>query len=227
MIIASLPCDLTSLIQRFGRAARGPGLQGTAILLAPPITHDKYNSRADVLEFVKAMGEDKERTCRWKVVDRYLGNPIRTRSNCCDVCLGGPSRLKANLPVLTGPDVVIPRKNSSDREQEVGRKRLLEWKKMAWDRYSKESKGQVLLVDIERSYLPVDMIEKFCQKLSSASTFEMVEAIAKHNNWIPMESSNLEEIAQVIKDALFDIHNSTDQTENYSRGLGEGVIGGD
>ncbi|KAG0014077.1 ATP-dependent DNA helicase sgs1, partial [Podila clonocystis] len=95
-----LPQDLTSLVQRFGRAARRPGLQGFAILLAPPITNDKYNKRPGISEFVKAMMDKK---CRWEIVDEYLGNTFRPRINCCDVCLGGASRRKADLPASAGP----------------------------------------------------------------------------------------------------------------------------
>ncbi|GJJ71794.1 hypothetical protein EMPS_06832 [Entomortierella parvispora] len=47
-----LPHDLTSLVQRFGRAARGPGTKGFGILLAPPTTSRKYNKRPDILNFV-------------------------------------------------------------------------------------------------------------------------------------------------------------------------------
>lgn len=101
----NLPQDLTSLVQRFGRAARGPGIQGFAILLAPPITSDKYNKRPDVSKFVKAK-TDKE--CQWKVVDQYLGNIFHSRLNCCDVCLGGTSCCMVNLPVTVGPTVIIP-----------------------------------------------------------------------------------------------------------------------
>jgi hypothetical protein len=221
-------------VQRFGRAARGPGLRGFAILLAPPVTNDKYNKRPGILEFVKAMTERKEKKCRWEVVDQYLGNTFRTRLNCCDVCLGGPSRRKANLPAPAGPVVTIPRGKSTDREQEVGRKKLLKWRKMAYDQWIE---GEEPMADFEFCFLPDRPLIKLCQKLFAATTPDMVQAIADNCDWVPMKSEHRAEIAQVIMEALSEANGSlddqhasgsqratsvADQKEDGSDGLGAG-----
>ncbi|KAG0082545.1 ATP-dependent DNA helicase sgs1 [Podila epicladia] len=201
-----LPQDLTSLVQRFGRAARGHGIRGLAILLAPPITNDKYNKRPCVLEFVKAMTE-KEKRCRWEVVDQYLGNTFRPRSSCCDVCLGGPSRSKTNLPAPAGSAVVIPRGKSTDRKQEVGRKKLLEWRKTAYNQWVE---GEEPMADLEVCFLPDKPLTKLCQKLFAATTPDVVKAIADSCDWVPMKFEHFTKIAQVVVEALIEANNTLD-----------------
>jgi hypothetical protein len=204
-MIQSLPYDLTSLVQRFGRAARGPGIQGVAILLAPPNTSEKYKKRCDVLKFVMATTEKK---CRWEVVDRYLGNDLHLRNNCCDVCLGDSSRRqKIDLIDHIGPVVVVPRGKSTDKEQAVGRKRLLEWRKMEYDNYRAKVEP---LVDLEYCFLPEKPLAKLCSKLFAATTPEMVRAIAGICNWQPMEPEHYAGIARVVEEALFEIKSSPD-----------------
>jgi len=193
-------------VQRFGRAARSHGIQGFAILLAPPVTSDKYNKRPGVLEFVKAISE-KEKKCRWEVVDQYLGNTFRPRSNCCDICLGGPSRCKINLPAHVGPEIVIPRGKSTDKEQEVGRRKLLEWRKIAYNQWME---GEEPMADLEFCFLPDKPLKKLCQKLFVATTPDMVKAIADSCDWVPMKFEHCAKIAQVVMEALIEVNSTLD-----------------
>ncbi|KAG0255397.1 ATP-dependent DNA helicase sgs1 [Actinomortierella ambigua] len=183
-----LPQDLSSLMQRFGHAARNPQLRGHAILLAPPTTSGKYSRRTGILEFVKAM-RGEEKVCRWEVIDEYFGNSFRRRNECCDVCLQGP--------YSTGNPITAA--IATDREQRVGRRRLLEWRESAFQQASRDGELQQHPKDC---YLPPEVIDLLSRKLHAATTAANIQVITKTTSWIPFKAQYPGQIARVVMEAL-------------------------
>ncbi|KAK3812109.1 MAG: P-loop containing nucleoside triphosphate hydrolase protein [Benniella sp.] len=64
-----LPSTILSLVQRLGRAARDPLLQGFGILIVPP---EQTIDDPDLQRYIEAKG------CRRRILDEVFGNPIST-----------------------------------------------------------------------------------------------------------------------------------------------------
>jgi len=94
---------MTSLVQRFGRAARRKDINGRAILYAPPVSH-KTVSDAQVRQFLL---DHHSKKCLWRFIDDLFGNEIRVCNNNCSACHTVncppplPSRIVAK-PVIRG-----------------------------------------------------------------------------------------------------------------------------
>lgn len=90
------PRDMTSLMQRFGRAAREPGMQGFCTLMAPAIT-SKTPTDPDLRTFVSTAA------CRWAEMDKLFGAAAHRRDFCCDLCdkaRGIKGRLPPVVPLV-------------------------------------------------------------------------------------------------------------------------------
>ncbi|KAF8923989.1 hypothetical protein BGZ47_004325, partial [Haplosporangium gracile] len=79
------PPSLASLIQRLGRAARDPTMQGVGLTIVPqvrPRGSVKNAANKDLLEFLYT------KACRRKVLDGVFGNNHCEdgNANCCDNC---------------------------------------------------------------------------------------------------------------------------------------------
>jgi len=188
---------MTSLVQRFGRAARDPNKVaiGIVTLLAPPATtKSKYDKRPDMKEFVLA---SKDKKCRWKIIsDRF--NIGRSCEKACDVCNAGLFSPKVTLPPLP-PQSKLPTAKSTEVEQQLGRQLLLAWRKKAYEEWAGADPP---MTDGEIWILPQDVLEKLCEKLSHATTAKGVQEIARACKWRPMEDFYFTEIAQVTVNAL-------------------------
>ncbi|KAG0311237.1 ATP-dependent DNA helicase sgs1, partial [Podila horticola] len=68
------PRDMTSLVQRFGRAARRNDINGRAILYAPPVSQKAAASNAQVRQYLM---DHHSKKCLWRFIDDLFGNETR------------------------------------------------------------------------------------------------------------------------------------------------------
>lgn len=122
----SLPTDLTSLVQRFGRAARDPLLvpHGIVTLLAPPITNSKYVSRPDIKELVRVAKSKGERRCCWELIAKHF-DTTRQCNQSCEGCTGTTFSARFSIRQPRAP-VKIPTEKRTDEEKQVARRKFLE-----------------------------------------------------------------------------------------------------
>ncbi|KAI8595781.1 P-loop containing nucleoside triphosphate hydrolase protein, partial [Dissophora ornata] len=73
-----VPSSISTLIQRFGRAARNPTIEGHGLLLAPQTVSSKIDN--DLSRYIQAEG------CRRRVLNEIFGNEHRDNDRCCDKC---------------------------------------------------------------------------------------------------------------------------------------------
>lgn len=188
---------MTSLVQRFGRAARDPAIHGICILMAPPIT--STYSDDNLRKYLTA----KKETCRWTIIDNLFGNEAHTRNNCCDNCYPAP-RPEISLPAILHYDPGLgknPRaKRRSPQQKDMALQKLLVWRK---ETYEKWVTTQLLMTHAETWFMPQSVANTLAQKFSQATTAQMVKQIA--NNWTPFSTHHYSEVANLLADLNDDI----------------------
>ncbi|KAF9374917.1 ATP-dependent DNA helicase sgs1 [Mortierella sp. AD011] len=186
------PRDMPSLVQRFGRAARDPKIQGFGILYAPPITKMSPTDE-NVREYV--MNQIAGR-CLWTLIDKLFENDARTCDKSCSGCF------KVNRPV---PTTVCHDTRSGNRgrwpsrseeEKNEALKTLLAWRKEAYGRWVS---CRPFRTGRETWILPDNAAKQLSQRFSQARTAEAVKTIASSCNWSPLGGSvRFDEVAQVL-----------------------------
>jgi len=164
---------MTSLVQRFGRAARDPRLVtcGIVTLLAPPITSSKYSKRADLKELVWAA---KNRHCCWELIAKRF-NITRQCNQSCEGCTG--ARFSARFPICVPPaPIKIPTEKRTDEGKQVGRRKFLEWRKKTYKKWAGEDEP---MTDGETWILPDSVVDKLCERLFHATTAKGVRDLAR------------------------------------------------
>ncbi|KAF9342163.1 ATP-dependent DNA helicase sgs1, partial [Mortierella sp. AD094] len=194
-----LPLDLTSLVQRFGRAARDPLLvtRGIVTLLAPPITNSKYSKRPDLKELVRAAKDKDARQCCWELIAKHF-NITRQCNQSCEGCTG--ATFSARFPIcLPSAPIKIPTEKRTDEEIQVGRRKFLEWRKKTYKKWAGEDEP---MTDGETWILPDSAVDKLCERLFHATTAKGVRDLARICGWRVMEEYHADEVAQVAIAAL-------------------------
>ncbi|KAK5799063.1 P-loop containing nucleoside triphosphate hydrolase protein [Linnemannia elongata] len=194
-----LPLDLTSLVQRFGRAARNPLLvkRGIVTLLAPPITSSKYIKRPDLKELVRTAKDKDARHCCWELIAKRF-NITRKCNQLCEGCTG--ATFSAKFPICLPPaPIKIPTEKRTDEEKQVGRRKFLEWRKKTYKKWAGEDEP---MTDGETWILPDSAVDKLCERLSHATTAKGVRDLARICGWRVMEEYYFDEVAQVAIAAL-------------------------
>jgi len=197
------PPSLASLVQRLGRAARDPTLQGTGLTIVPSRGSGSVKNEAneDLLEFLYT------KTCRRKVMDGVFGNKPREDSytNCCDNC--HPEQKSVDIVCIDAEGYKAAEtkaavtKTASKRgpprtyeEKAFARRAIEDWRTMAWERdFSSRTfsfcspeylmSNQVLktLADKHAKVLPTDSIDSFL-------------------NWGPPKPEYIQELMDVVMD---------------------------
>ncbi|KAG9072307.1 hypothetical protein KI688_000076 [Linnemannia hyalina] len=176
--------NMPSLVQRFGRAARDPKIQGFGILYAPPITKTSPTDE-NVRDYL--MNQQAER-CLWTLLDKLFENKARTCDNSCSGC----SKFDRPVPTTVCHDTGSSR---SEEERHMALKRLQAWRKEAYERWVS---SRPYRVGCETWILPDTVAEQLSQKFSWARTAAAVEAISSICNWMPLGKNSYNEIAQVL-----------------------------
>ncbi|KAK3841878.1 MAG: P-loop containing nucleoside triphosphate hydrolase protein [Linnemannia gamsii] len=192
-----LPLDLTSLVQRFGRAARNPLLvtHGIVTLLAPPVTSSKYSKRTDLKELVQAA--TTWRQCCWELIAKRF-NIARQCNRSCQGCTGATFSTK--FPTCVAPtQPKLPTEKRTDGEKQVGRRMFVEWRRKTYKKWAGEDEP---MTDGETWILPDSVVDKLCERLFHATTAKGVRDLARTNGWRVMEEYYFDEVAQVAIEAL-------------------------
>lgn len=186
----SFPRDIPSLVQRFGRAARDPKIQGFGILYAPPISKTSPSDK-NVREYLM----NQAGGCLWKTIDRLFENDARTCNNSCSGCF----RIDRPSPTTVCYDNRSSNRrrwpSRSEEEKHMALKRLQAWRKEAYERWVSSNPYRV---GRETWILPDNVAKQLSQKFSGARTATAVEAIASSCNWAPLEENLCGEVAQVL-----------------------------
>ncbi|OAQ22105.1 P-loop containing nucleoside triphosphate hydrolase protein [Linnemannia elongata AG-77] len=150
------PENISTLVQRLGRAARSPSIQGHGILYTLPgkNQHQKQDRHLDA--FVTTT------ECRRQVLNSAFGNPPASLENmkCCDICdkIKGSSGTESSLTVSNVASRIVRWKQVSisaahpkhvhrtKEQQQEANERILKWRNEEWARliaqseiYSKDS----------------------------------------------------------------------------------------
>ncbi|KAG0251927.1 ATP-dependent DNA helicase sgs1 [Mortierella polycephala] len=181
--------DIPSLVQRFGRAARDPKVQGFGVLYAPPITKTSPSDK-NVRDYL--MNQLAGR-CLWTLLDDLFGKKARSCDNSCSGC----SKLDRPVPTTVCYDTRSRSRrwpSRSEEEKRLALKRLQEWRKDAYEKW-------VITYPYKRGsetwMLPDNIAKQLSQKFSGARTAKAVKAIA--SSWTPLGGENrLVEVAQVL-----------------------------
>ncbi|KAF9117428.1 ATP-dependent DNA helicase sgs1 [Mortierella sp. 14UC] len=222
------PRDMPSLVQRFGRAARDPKIQGFGILYAPPISRTTPTDN-NVREYLK----NQAGGCLWTTIDKLFDNDARTCNNSCSGCL------KINRPASTtvchdtrsSNRMRYPRR--SEEEKHMALAKLQAWRKETYERWLG---NRPFKTGGEEWILPDSVAKQLSQKFSRARTSKEVKAIAPY--WTPLEGDIwFKEVAQVLDKFNNDIDahcgsgsqtttvSMLDQSEDSSDGDREGDDG--
>lgn len=183
---------MPSLVQRFGRAARDPKIQGLGILYAPPRTKTSPTDK-NVREYLINQVAGR---CLWSLIDKLFGNDVRTCNNSCSACF----RVDRPVPTTVCHNTIsIERRRYPSRsaeEKHMALETLLAWRKEAYKRWVNRRPYRT---GRETWILPDIAAKQLSQRFSGAKTYEAVKAIASSCRWTPLGGDIVfGEIARVL-----------------------------
>ncbi|KAI7818765.1 P-loop containing nucleoside triphosphate hydrolase protein [Gamsiella multidivaricata] len=163
-----IPSSLSTLVQRIGRAARDPNLEGEGILLYAktfPRLAQPTMDESHLQQYINA------HPCRRVVLNRFFNNTPVQIVNCCDKC-----QPNVATPAQMGARLVLPsRKNKINISAKDGkqiRETIEQWRK---DRFERFYRTQCVAYRVG-NVLPDKMIDRIIKKFGSIkSAVELVE----------------------------------------------------
>jgi hypothetical protein len=184
---------MTSLVQRFGRAARSKDIEGRAILYAPPVSH-KSLSNAQVRQFLL---DHHSKKCLWRFIDNLFGNEPRVCDKKCSACHTVKLPPPHPICIVTKPVIRGRWPKRSKEEKDLALQELLSWRKGAFKRWQatlRHANGA------ETGILPYMTAKKLSQQFSRIRTAEAVSTFASSSNWFPRGNPQdwFVEIAQLL-----------------------------
>ncbi|KAI8363263.1 P-loop containing nucleoside triphosphate hydrolase protein, partial [Mortierella sp. GBAus27b] len=186
-----LPKDITTLVQRLGRAARDPQLQGLGILLVSPSGVRAADQSLD--QYINT------KDCRRKILDARFGNVDGDRNDikdCCDLC--NPS-LEARYPHPTitfeeaQSDHISTPCTRTPEQKKVAASKLKEWRSMAYFRDIKPS-GYFWT---ESCVMDDNTVMKLAENFGKVTKPESILTILG-NTWTPWKESFTKELAELL-----------------------------
>jgi len=191
---------MTSLVQRFGRAARREDINGRAILYCPPVTN-KTLKDPKVREFLL---HNVDKKCLWEFIDKTFGNEPRACDKNCSGC--DPVKLPASLLNLVVAKQQIRGRwpKRSKEEKALALQELLLWRKKAFKTYQGTKRYPN---GAETGILPDKTAKEMSQQFSKLRTADAVETFASTNGWCPRGNPEtwFLEIAQLLAQLNKDI----------------------
>ncbi|KAG0244131.1 ATP-dependent DNA helicase sgs1, partial [Mortierella polycephala] len=192
------PTSITCLVQRLGRAARNPQLQGHGILYTtPPSPSTKYID-PHLAEYITT------KECRRKVINKVFGNENQPNGNCCDLCHPSLESIRplANtiLKAVETKGIAmagVPKRTLAQKER--AKAAVLEWRSRVfetdyapnWSYYT------------ARSVMTENQVKVISENFAKIMAGETVQSIAK---WWPRK----EEYANELTNILIDLNNEID-----------------
>lgn len=189
-----VPNSIISLVQRLGRAARTPGLQGYGVVFCSIKQQYAQHEDTQLHEFLTAT------TCRRKVLNNIFGNVHRDIiENCCDNCkldLSDAGLPKYNIRRIK-PLPPIRKGELLDREERAAVGKALKiWRKGVYEEVGHitflQFKPDVLLSD--------DCILKLIKRAPRILQANDVKETLK--GWSPWKPIHYRELANLIQDTI-------------------------
>jgi len=179
------PMDLMTLVQRLGRAARNPELQGLGILLVPHSFQAAKCPNPDLVRYITSEG------CRRKVLNEAFGNEDILVENCCDVC--HPAQEIPQDNVFKDHVERAPRAPARSPEQkDKAKTKIREWRSMVFHR-EYEPRCDYFT---EGLVLSDDAVEKLGEAFSKVSAAESIQTIT---SWTLLTRELEDELASILK----------------------------
>lgn len=184
------PDNLIVLVQRLGRAARDPAMQGEGILLVHnPIGRYKEQAKDnDLNEFIKAKG------CLRKILNMKFGDKYSPPdpSACCISC---STKAQKEIPTFTfiAEDFSTTAtifKPTAEQKQDVWQK-ILQWRTSAFQKLDSEA---LFFVD-EHHVLPDPTVIKLKDNFGKISSVEDIHSLVQ---WDPLDDSWPNEVLELL-----------------------------
>jgi RecQ family ATP-dependent DNA helicase len=192
-----LPRNITSLVQRLGRAARNPQLHGLGLLLVPS---GIQITDSDLERYINAEG------CRREVLNEKYGNqnqPNVEITDCCDNC--HPSQeTYSPLPIFKAhnyPTNSAPKR--TPEQKEIARKAIQDWRRAEYDEVFK-SVSDFLTVDC---VMDDDTVKKLSENFVKITSPESIEAVLG-STWEPLD----EQVTRRLADKLIGLNRVMDDS---------------
>jgi RecQ family ATP-dependent DNA helicase len=193
-----IPPSLAALIQRLGRAARDPNMQGIGLTIVPqnPPQAFKDATNKDLYAFLYT------RTCRRKALDDIFGNKEREKvnANCCDnFC---PEKESMGI-AYTGPEIYqdadakavtkrAPRR--TEEEKDFARQAIEKWRTAVWER---DFSSKSFFFPNPQFVMPDQVLKKLAD---NHAKIEVADSIDSFLAWGPPKSGYIQELTDVLKD---------------------------
>lgn len=215
------PRDITSLVQRIGRAARDPKINSFGVLYAPPLTKN-YPTDKNVRQYINNHITGK---CLWAMVGDLFGTTsTHTCNTRCSACLKveRPPSYTALQVTRLGNTQSCNRGRwppRSKEEKALALQTLLAWRKDAYEHWVAE---RPLRNGAETWILPENIAKNLSQKFSRIRNAEDIYAFASSCKWMPRGDRKkwFEEVAQRLAKLNSDIddgHGLGNQMTRVSR----------
>ncbi|KFH62152.1 hypothetical protein MVEG_11791 [Podila verticillata NRRL 6337] len=192
------PPSLASLIQRLGRAARDPTLQGIGLTIVPQFSSRgsvKDATDKDLLEYLYTKG------CCRRVLDDVFCNMHRENgnANCCDVC--HPEQQASMEIVYTGAEGYndarvkaaskrVPRR--TEEEKAIARQAIEDWRTAAWKR---DFSSRAFAYPIPQFIMSDQVLKTLADKHAKVVA---PDSISSFLNWDPPKCEYIQELTEII-----------------------------
>lgn len=192
-ILCRFPKDISSLIQRFGRAARDRTIKGYGVLYAPPVTK-LTKLDPNIRELFE---HNTLKKCLWALIDTLFDNKIRDCGDLCSGCSLQDRAFDTTVSRDTKPKKRI--KGRTAEEKDMALKILYQWRD---EKYETWASDNPFAYGYEIWFLPDAVAKRLSQKFSGATTAQAVKDITTSYKyrWTPFDDddSSFESIAQLL-----------------------------
>ncbi|KAG0266460.1 ATP-dependent DNA helicase sgs1 [Mortierella polycephala] len=173
------PATISCLVQRFGRAARNPKLQGLGILL----TGTESTTDPHLTQYITT------KECRRKVLNAAFDNEDRSNGNCCDLChpLSETFHLRPDVTFKEVQAVDQSVDQAVDQAKEV----IRTWRSMV----CKRDYIPLYSFFTEDCVMTDNMVERLGERVAEVTTPESIQSII---TWMPLKKRLLEELASIL-----------------------------
>ncbi|KAG9063273.1 hypothetical protein KI688_004877 [Linnemannia hyalina] len=177
---------LVTLVQRLGRAARDPEIQGTGILLIAPPSEKRKHANKDIDFFFKTTG------CRRAVLDEKFGNTSEPNKNCCDNCHPTKRTIRSKeitFVEVSAKSLTANRSATRTTEQKEQAKDII----LAWrERMHEEIYAELCMFSTADVLMEDKKIDKLAKEFEKVKAVESIELIL---NWRPDDDYALNTLA--------------------------------
>jgi hypothetical protein len=193
------PKSISSLVQRLGRAARDPTMQGFGIIcVSPPNSATKYMEE-HITDYISTTG------CRRQILNKIFGNENQPNENCCDNCHPhyGP-QLRSLKSKLTDGKPTIQYPTRTVAQKEAAKEAILRWRKAAYERDARPRSDYY-----EEDFIMSDeLVKELSDKFGKIQSVNDIRANIAWSGWNEQQKKDLAGIL-IALNKKFDSGDST------------------